>query len=258
MVHGKTTTIKMILGMLYIDSGSIKINSFDVKNDFEKAIKNVGGIVESPDLYEYMSGLDNLKLFARVHKVSNEKINEIVKLVNLESRIKDKVSKYSLGMKQRLGLAVSLLHNPKLLVLDEPTNGLDPAGMKEFRDIFKKLSAKGVSIFISSHLLSEMQMMCDKIAVLDNGKIVKIETLDDAINSNESFEYRLVTSDNNKCVKLLNCEVIDSNDKFIDIKLNEDLDIASILIKENIRIYEIFKKNNLESAFLKLTKESGK
>ncbi|MEG2348463.1 MAG: ABC transporter ATP-binding protein [Clostridia bacterium] len=248
----------MILGMLYIDSGSIKINSFDVKHDFEKAMENVGGIVESPDLYGYMSGLDNLKLFARVHKVSKKRINEVVKLVNLDSRIKDKVSKYSLGMKQRLGLAVSLLHNPKLLVLDEPTNGLDPAGMKEFRDIFKKLAAKGVSIFISSHLLSEMQMMCDKIAVLDNGKIIKIETLDDAINNEDFVEYRLVTSDNNKSIELLNCEVIDIKDKFVDIKLTKDLDIASVLVKENIRIYEMYKNNNLESAFLKLTKESGK
>ena len=124
---GKTTTIKMILGLLSIDEGSISINGYDVKKKFEKAMEYIGGIVENPDMYGYMSGLDNLKLYAKIRNIKKERIDEVVELVGLTSRIKDKVQKYSLGMKQRLGLALTLLHNPKVLILDEPTNGLDPA-----------------------------------------------------------------------------------------------------------------------------------
>ncbi len=119
---GKSTTIKMIVGFSNIDTGDILVNGYSIKKDFLNAMKYVGGIVENPDLYEYLSGYDNLKLVARIYKVKNSKLNEIVETVGLKNRIKDKVSKYSLGMKQRLGLALALIRNPKLLILDEPTN----------------------------------------------------------------------------------------------------------------------------------------
>ena len=175
---GKTTTIKMILRLIEKDSGEIKIKGYDNKKEFEKAMEYIGAIVENPDMYNYMSGKDNLKLHARLRNIDEKRIDEILELVGLKDRAKEKVKKYSLGMKQRLGLALTLLHKPRVLILDEPTNGLDPAGIKQLRNILKEIAHKnGVAVFVSSHILSEMQLMCDKIAVIDNGKIVKTENI---------------------------------------------------------------------------------
>ena len=161
---GKTTTIKMILRLIEKDSGTIKVKGYDNKKEFEKAMEYIGAIVENPDMYNYMSGLDNLKLHARLRNVDSKRIYEVLELVGLKDRAKEKVKKYSLGMKQRLGLALTLLHKPKVLILDEPTNGLDPAGIKQLRDILKEIAHKeGVAVFVSSHILSEMQQMCDKM-----------------------------------------------------------------------------------------------
>ena len=185
---GKTTTIKMILGLLSIDEGSIKVNGFDVKKNFEKAMEYIGGIVENPDMYGYMSAVDNLKLFAKIRNINYSEVYKVLELVGLKKSMNQKVSKYSLGMKQRAGLALSLLHSPKVLILDEPTNGLDPVGIKELRDILKKLAREnGTAILVSSHILSEMELMCDKVAVINQGKIVKVESLkeNEEDNTNE-------------------------------------------------------------------------
>ena len=141
---GKTTTIKMITGLYSISKGEIYIDGNSVKKNFEKALQSVGGIIENPEMYGYLSGYDNLKLYARMHGViSKKRIDEVVKLVKLGNRINDKVSKYSLGMRQRLGVAQALLHKPKLLILDEPTNGLDPMGIKELRQTLRELTEIG-------------------------------------------------------------------------------------------------------------------
>ena len=148
---GKTTTIKVAVGMLSLDDGTISICGKDLKKDFEGAMSNVGGIVENPEMYKYMSGYDNLKQYARMRKgVTKQRIDEVVEIVGLSNRINDKVSKYSLGMRQRLGVAQALLHNPQVLILDEPTNGLDPAGIKALRDVLKKIAhEEKVSIIVS-------------------------------------------------------------------------------------------------------------
>ena len=200
---GKTTTIKMILRLIDLDNGEIKVNGYDNKKQFEKAMEYIGAIVENPDMYKYMSGIENLKLHARIRNVDEKRINEVLELVGLKDRAKDKVGKYSLGMKQRLGLALTLLHKPKVLILDEPTNGLDPAGIKQLRDILKEISHKeGVAVFVSSHILAEMQQMCDKVAVLDNGKIVKTEEITNTQEeTTETVEIRV--KDTEKSVKLL-------------------------------------------------------
>ena len=185
---GKTTTIKMILGLLSIDEGSIKVNGFDVKKKKKKAMEYIGGIVENPDMYGYMSAVDNLKLFAKIRNINYSEVYKVLELVGLKKSMNQKVSKYSLGMKQRAGLALSLLHSPKVLILDEPTNGLDPVGIKELRDILKKLAREnGTAILVSSHILSEMELMCDKVAVINQGKIVKVESLkeNEEDNTNE-------------------------------------------------------------------------
>ena len=186
---GKTTTIKMILKLISSDSGEIKVNGYDTTKEFEKAMECIGAIVENPDLYKYMSGIDNLRLHARIRNIDEKRIEEVLELVELKGRENDKVGKYSLGMKQSLGLALTLLHKPNLLILDEPTNGLDPVGIKKLRDILKEIShQEGVAVFVSSHILSEMQLMCDKVAVLDNGKIVKVENITNIDESEETVE----------------------------------------------------------------------
>ncbi len=170
---GKTTTIKMILSLFKKTKGTIKICGYDIDKDFEKAMTHVGAIVENPDLYKGLSGRENLEYFASFYDDSVKKnINTVVKLVKMENRIDDKIKTYSLGMRQRTGLAQSLLHAPPLLILDEPTNGLDPLGIRELRDLLKKITKEmNVGVLVSSHLLSEMELMCNRIYIIDNGVI---------------------------------------------------------------------------------------
>ena len=190
---GKTTTIKLILGLQSIDSGTVKINGYDIQKEFEKAIEKVGTIVENPDLYMYLSGYDNLKLISNMYKnISKKRIDEVVKLVKLEQRINDKVSKYSLGMRQRLGIAQALLHKPNLLILDEPTNGLDPEGIKELRELIKDLAEKeNMAIVISSHNLSELESFCNKVTIIKNGKIVETSTINEVKKVEHSYIIEL-------------------------------------------------------------------
>lgn len=171
---GKTTIIKLILGLVKITKGNVYINGMDLEKDFVKAIEKVGAIVENPDLYMYLSGYDNLKITANNYKnIPKERINEVIKIVGLENRIKDKVSTYSLGMRQRLGIAEAIINNPQLLILDEPTNGLDVEGIIEIRNLIKELSNKGIAILVSSHNLSEIGNICSRIIAVKNGKIVE-------------------------------------------------------------------------------------
>lgn len=261
---GKTTTIKMILGLLYIDEGEIKINGYSVKKEFEKAMTYIGGIVENPDLYGYMSGLDNLKLYARIRNVDKNRIDEVVKLVNLEKRINEKVSKYSLGMKQRLGLALTLLHSPRVLILDEPTNGLDPAGIKDLRNILKNIAINdNVAVFISSHLLSEMELMCDKVAVIENGKLIKVENLKKDENEVITYiaDYVLETADIEKTMQILQKESIElkrqkEDNKVLLLKIDKEKVpfIIKTLVDNNVKIYQIAEKlQSLEDVFFGVT-----
>ena len=192
---GKTTTIKMILGLLSIDEGSIEINGYDVKKNFEKAMEYIGGIVENPDLYGYMTAVENLKLYAKIRGIEYNKVYKILETVGLEKSMNQKVSKFSLGMKQRAGLALSLLHSPKILILDEPTNGLDPAGIKDLRDILKRLTREeNISVLVSSHILSEMELMCDRVVVINEGKFVKTQILGEKIeNIDVEKKYEIKT-----------------------------------------------------------------
>ncbi len=254
---GKTTTIKMITGLISIDKGSISIDGHDVVKDFEKAIKHVGAIVENPNLYEYMSGLDNLKLFARLHKVSKERIDEVVKQVGLEERIKDKVKKYSLGMKQRLALAVTLLHLPKIVILDEPTNGLDPKGVKELRETLKSLAHdKGITVFVSSHMLSEVELMCDKVAIIDKGKLIKIESLTKSIEEEEIPSYIVEVDNANRVQEILKDKYeITIEDNTVIVKNERSTkNLLLDLISCEVEIFNFNKKqNSLEDEFLKVT-----
>lgn len=176
---GKSTTIKMICGLTSISGGSIFVDGYNVSRCFKKAIQNVGAVVESPQLYPYMTGYNNLKLFAKFYgKKAEKRINNIMRLTGMNSFANKKVSTYSLGIKQRLGIAQALLNKPKLLILDEPTNGLDPDGIKDIRNLIRTLAEKEkMAIIISSHNLAELELVCDEIAVIDNGKMVGFRTM---------------------------------------------------------------------------------
>ena len=177
---GKTTIIKSILGLINLTEGKVTINGYDIKKDFVKAIEKVGAIVENPDLYMYLSGYDNLKITANNYKgITKSRIDEVTKIVGLENRIKDKVSTYSLGMRQRLGIAEAIINNPELLILDEPTNGLDVEGIIEIRNLIKDLSHQGIAIIISSHNLTEIDNLCNRIIAIKNGKMIVDETIEE-------------------------------------------------------------------------------
>ncbi|WP_407653431.1 ABC transporter ATP-binding protein [Brevibacillus ruminantium] len=173
---GKTTTIRMLVGLAAADAGEIRICDIPLRERFPEAISQVGCIVENPEMYKFMTGRENLVHFARMSgNISSERIEEIVRFVDLQRAIDDKVKTYSLGMRQRLGIAQALLHRPKLLILDEPTNGLDPAGIRELRQFIRKLAVEeGLAVFISSHLLSEIEMMCDRVAIINRGEVISV------------------------------------------------------------------------------------
>lgn len=260
---GKTTTIKMILRLIDSDEGEIKVNGLDNRKQFEQAMECIGAIVENPDMYKYMSGIDNLKLHARIRNIDEKRINEVLEMVGLKDRAKDKVGKYSLGMKQRLGLALTLLHNPKVLILDEPTNGLDPAGIKQLRDILKKIShEENVAVFVSSHILTEMQQMCDRVAVLDNGKIVKIEQITNSKEEKiETIELRI--KDKTKAIKILKekFEVDAKEEKdslLVTIQTEKVPEVVRELAIEDVGIKAVIpREHNLEEIFFDAT-EGGK
>ncbi|REK76119.1 ABC transporter ATP-binding protein [Paenibacillus paeoniae] len=176
---GKTTTIRMIVGLISMSEGDVHIGGHSVRTDFERAIKHVGGIIENPEFYPYMTGMDNLKQYARMSEgVTEARIHEVTKLVGLQNALDKRVKAYSLGMRQRLGIAQALLHRPSVLILDEPTNGLDPAGIREMRDYMKSIAQKeGIAILVSSHLLSEMELMCSRVVVIQEGKLVTVRSI---------------------------------------------------------------------------------
>ena len=255
---GKTTTIKLMLGLQSITSGKVFINGYDIETDFTKAIENVGTIVESPDLYMYMSGYDNLKLVANLYKnVDKQRIDEIVKLVGLENRIKDKVSKYSLGMRQRLGIAQAILHKPKLLILDEPTNGLDPEGIKEVKTLLKKLAKEeNMAILISSHNLAELDTFCNKICIIKNGEIVETNDIDTFKKDAKNNCYILEVEDSSVIGSIINYKMDILTEREVRVYIEKE-DVPLLLkelILRNVKVYSASEENlSLEDAFLKKT-----
>lgn len=255
---GKTTTIKLILGLQSITSGEVKINGYDIKKNFEKAIERVGTIVENPDLYMYMSGLDNLKLIAKMYKnVDKNRVEEVIKLVGLENRINDKVSKYSLGMRQRLGIAQAILHKPNLLILDEPTNGLDPEGIKQLRDLLVNLAKnEKMGVLISSHNLAELESFCTKVSIIQKGEVIENSTLEEAKQVAGKNLYNIEVDSTKEIDEILNKKFEKVDDCNIKIYASKDEVPAIVeeLVMSNIKIYKVCEETiSLEDAFLKKT-----
>lgn len=185
---GKTTTIRMLVDLIKPTEGNIKVCGYDVNRDPERALQYVGSIVENPEVYTYLTGWENLEHFARMQPgVDHARIQEVVDIVRLDQRIHDKVRTYSLGMRQRLGIAQALLGRPRLLILDEPTNGLDPKGIKELRVFIKQLASEGMAVFVSSHLLSEIQLLCDRVAIISAGRVLAVGGVDELIEDHSKY-----------------------------------------------------------------------
>ena len=258
---GKTTTIRMIVGLIAPNEGEIKICGKDLQKNKEEALKNVGAVVENPELYKYLSGRENLMQIARIRKVSKDEVDSLIELVGLKDRIDDKVKKYSLGMKQRLGLAAALIGEPKLLILDEPTNGLDPSGIIDFREVVKKAAKeRNMAVFISSHILSEVQNLCDRVAFTNGGVIKSIEDIHDNTMDTELDSLTLIVSSNEEeAVKVLkginlvkSANVIDEEIHLI-IESGKTSELLGILLNKKIKVEEIFKnRKGLEQRYMEL------
>ena len=189
---GKTTTIRMLVGLIRPTRGTVEICGYDVRRDFERAMRCIGCIVENPDLYRFMTGRENLLHFARTLGVDAGEIDRVAALVNLSHRLDQRVGTYSLGMRQRLGIAQAMLGDPLVLILDEPANGLDPAGIREIRELLRSLAAeRGLSVFVSSHLLAEIELMCDRVAIIHKGRILRNGPVRELISANRAMEYKV-------------------------------------------------------------------
>jgi len=260
---GKTTTIRMIVGLMSVTKGRILIKGKNINTEFEQAIRHIGAIVENPEMYKYLSGYHNLVHYARmVPGVTKERIDEVVKLVKLENRIHDKVKKYSLGMRQRLGVAQALLHRPSLLILDEPTNGLDPAGIRELRDYLQILTrTEGITVIVSSHLLSEMELMCDRVAILQQGKLLEVKPIRDLIDSGnrtQSFRMEVLPIESALAV-VWDMDGVHEAKAVLDgievVAERERIpDILAALMRKDILIYSVqAQRQSLEDRFLQMT-----
>ena len=259
---GKTTTIRMMVGLMKMTEGEVLIGGSSIKTDFEDAIVKVGAIVENPEMYKFLSGYQNLIHYSRMMKgITKDRINEVIKLVGLEGRINDKVKGYSLGMRQRLGLAQALLHRPQLLILDEPTNGLDPAGIREIRQYLRTLAREeNVAVIVSSHLLSEIELMCDRVGIIQGGKMVDVQKVNDFIQKDEavtvSFEVDpLELAINTIKAAFPDNEIRQERGKLI-MKIEHELIpvVTVLLVEKAIRVYGIQTSvKTLEDVFLEVT-----
>ena len=263
---GKSTTIKMICGLTSISSGSIFINGYNIDKNFKKAIANIGAVVETPQLYPYLSGRSNLKLFAGFYgKSAKQRIPNIIKILKMEEFVDKKVATYSLGMKQRLGIAQAMLNKPKLLILDEPTNGLDPDGIKDIRNLLLNLAKKDkMTVIISSHNLAELEQICDQIAVIRAGKLLSFRNMADInkeIDNNQqvcfnvnypNFAGQLLQNKYKLKVKVAGNSII------VPIKEKHIASVITFLTYKHIKIYKTTKINkSLEQIYFELLQNNS-
>ncbi len=257
---GKTTTIRMMVGLMSISKGDILISGHSVKTEFEKAIAEVGAIVENPEMYKFLTGYQNLVHFARMSPgITKERIAETIERVGLTARIHDKVKTYSLGMRQRLGVAQAILHKPKLLVLDEPTNGLDPQGIRELRDYLRQLTREeGITVFVSSHLLSEMELMCDTVAIIQNGKLIDVRNLRQEAGADALTEVAFEVNDAQRAAELIPGATIQGSNIVVSVSREQIPELNARLVNEGFQVYGIRNvTHTLEDQFLQMTGGGG-
>ena len=261
---GKSTTIRMLLSLITPSEGKIKIFGKDLRTNRIAILKRIGAIVEKPDFYGYLSAYKNLEILGRLSKtdVSRNRIMEILELVGLEKRYKSKVKTFSHGMKQRLGLAQALIHNPDLIILDEPTTGLDPQGMKEVRDLILSLSKQNnKTIFISSHILYEIELVANRMIIIDKGSAIVEGNVSELLNAN-NLKVTFEVNDNVKTKSILNntpwINKIESaaNNKIVFSLTNDEIPkLNSYLVENNIEVSAVIPARSLEQYFLNITEK---
>ncbi|WP_018751312.1 ABC transporter ATP-binding protein [Paenibacillus sanguinis] len=270
---GKTTTIRMLVNLARPTAGKVVICGHDVRQEPEQALRYVGSIVENPEVYPYLTGRENLEHFARMTPgIPAGRIDEVVRTVGLESRIDDKVKTYSLGMRQRLGIAQALLGRPKLLILDEPTNGLDPKGIKEMRSFIRRLAEDGMAVFVSSHLLSEIQLLCDRVAIIGRGRLLAVGAVQELLEgSSNVVVWELEPRDQGEALlrSMEEVRIVDEVERILDdsvvagirgealvtqMPFERVAELIPRLVQEGIRIGAVQKVNpTLEQLFLEMT-----
>ncbi|MCX6013635.1 MAG: ABC transporter ATP-binding protein [Chloroflexi bacterium] len=258
---GKSTTMRMLMGLITPTSGSAEVLGLNIHDNLAVILPRVGAVMDTPGFYPYLSGWDNLKYFAQITiGVNKDRIKQVLDLVELSDRATDKFSSYSMGMKQRLAIACALLGDPEFIILDEPTNGLDPAGMKEIRELIIKLSKEGKTIFLNSHLLHEVEQVCDQVAIIKEGKLVTQGLVKDLMNHGNRLQ--LTVNEPEKAIIILKkfdwitSVTRENNTLSIDLKTEHIAEISPILAKENIFITEMkTTEETLERIFLELTEE---
>lgn len=263
---GKTTTIRLMVGLMGLSDGDVRILGHSIRTNFKQAIREVGAIVENPEMYPFMSGWQNLKHYARmIPGITEERIHEVIALVGLEKPIKEKVSKYSLGMRQRLGIAQALLHRPSVLILDEPTNGLDPAGIREVRQYIRRLATEeNVAVIISSHLLSEIELICDRIGIIKNGELIAVEKVHDE-DSEQTKDLRQIQMEVNELEESIDLlkehydiSASDTNGSIVFHTAKEHIpEIIKTLVHHDVSIYSVnVTRATLEDKFFDLIGEN--
>ncbi|AUM86931.1 ABC transporter ATP-binding protein [Clostridium botulinum] len=265
---GKTTLMKIITSMLFPNEGEIIICGKNLKTEREEALKNIGAVIETPEMYGYLTGRQNLNYIASMLKnVTKDEIEEAIRYSNLGDKIDEKVKKYSLGMKQRLGLAQALIGDVSLLILDEPTNGLDPLGVVELENTINTLvKEKGVSVFISSHILSEIENICTKVVFIDNGEIINIQKMDEESQVNNIKNMFINTNLPEKAAEIIksirDIELLKVEKNGVSVLVNTDIcDITKILIalhNEGVNVEGFSEvKEKLEDKFIKIVGDNN-
>ncbi len=261
---GKSTTIRMMTDLIRPNSGEVFIRGVSVQKNHQKALRGVGAFIERADFYKHLSAVANLEMLARMDGTDFKQIPIVLERVGLLKRGEDKVKHYSQGMRQRLGIAQALLSKPKLLILDEPTNGLDPQGMKEIRDLVKELSGEGITIFISSHLLDEVQKICTHVAIVHLGQLVISGEMKKLLSESEFFTTEVEVSPMDKAMKILadqdwvhHCEKRQEN-LVVNISPERLADLTRTLVENACEVKSVIPKTSLETLFLSKTGDIAK
>jgi ABC-type multidrug transport system ATPase subunit len=259
---GKSTTIRMLLSLVFPDAGKIEIFGLDLFQHRDEILRRTGAIIEKPDLYKYLTAMDNLRIFAKMSGVraTEKQLREQLAMVGLAERAESKVKTYSQGMKQRLGIATALVHDPALIILDEPTNGLDPQGIADVRKLILELTRdKGKTVFVSSHLLNEMEMVADYMLIIDAGKKVA-EGSKESLLDPGATSVELITEDNSAAHEWLSNSswkdaLVEMTNGAIMLELKKEniSEFNKALVENNIRVLSIRSKHSLEDLFLSLT-----
>ena len=253
---GKSTTIRMMTALISPDVGEVFINGESIQKNGSKALSNVGALIERADFHKHLSAKTNLKMLARMDGTDFSNIQKVLDRTGLGSRANDKVKTYSQGMKQRLGIAQALMGTPKLLILDEPTNGLDPEGMKEIRDLVGELSSEGITVFISSHLLDEVQKICSHVAMISLGELIIAGKMEDLLRNSEMLMTEIHVDQIEKSINILsNFKWVHRCDEKngilrVSIAPNKIAELVNILVQNKILVSAIIPKTSLEDLYL--------